>query len=287
VKVASRRRERERATKKGLRGYVAERRLIGWILAVGLGAFLLGYAATTVAFFPGFGRSAIVTVPDVRGLPAADARRALDRAGLEVEDGGAFPNPRVAPGAVLMQVPLPGEEVARGSPVRIVMSGGAELRALPEVEGRDANAARALLERMGWEVTEREERAAVREGTVVAMVPAAGTEVPVGSAVELVVSAGPPRVEVPEVTGFTREVAASRLQAVGLRLGSVEYDPYATVPPGTVARQSPEAGASLRMGGAVGVVVAGWDPAPAPPAWLEEPPEPQEEPEEAPPPGLR
>jgi beta-lactam-binding protein with PASTA domain len=263
VKVATRRRARQRAAAPGAARFVPPVRLVAAILAVGLGAFLLGYAITAFVFFPGRA-GGIVAVPDVREMPVGEARRALERLGLQVEEGGEIPNPRLPAGAVLMQTPLPGEEVARGSEVRLILSSGQETRTIPALHGRRAAEARALLEQMGWVVEVSEAQHHQAEGTVLEVRPAPGTELAVGSTVELVVSAGPPRLEVPEVTGFTVGDARTRLQAVGLRLGSVGYDPFAAVPMGTIVGQEPEAGASLPMGGAVRVVVAGYDPSPPP-----------------------
>jgi eukaryotic-like serine/threonine-protein kinase len=274
VKVATRRRARQRASEAGGGRFVPPVRLVAAILAVGVGAFLLGYAVTALVFFPGR-EGGIVALPDVRGLPVAEARRTLERLGLQVEEGGEIPNPRLPAGSVLMQTPLPGEEVARGSEVRLLLSSGPEMRTIPALHGRRAAEARLLLEQMGWVVEVSEARHHQAEGTVLEVRPAPGTELAVGATVELVVSAGPPRVEVPAVTGFTVADARSRLQAVGLQLGGVGYDPFAAVPVGTIVGQEPEAGSSLAIGGAVRVVVAGYDPSPPPPddPWgYEEPP---------------
>jgi eukaryotic-like serine/threonine-protein kinase len=270
LKVAARRREQRKRGASTVRGLLAERRLVAWVLGVGVGAFVVGYILTTLLFFPGFGGDAIVAVPDLRGMPEAQARRTMDRLGLEVELGDPMPNPRVPAGAVLMQFPLPGEEVARGSSVRITLSSGAEVRAIPDLDGMTVDEARGHLERMGWtvRVTEVEDMRAA--GTILEVRPASGQTLAVGETVELMVSSGPPRVAVPEVTGFTTRDAVTRLEAEGLRLGQVGYEPFSSAPVGTVISQSPAPGDSLRMGAGVRIVVSGYDPSPPPPPPEEE-----------------
>jgi beta-lactam-binding protein with PASTA domain len=247
------------------RAWLGAHPAVGWAVAVVALCFVAGYLVTWVLFFPGFGRSAIVTVPDLTGMQRGAAERVLGRAGLEVERGEPMPNPRLARGRVLMQVPLPGEEVTRGSTVRIVPSAGPELRTVPAVRGMTRTAAVGLLERFGFRVrvTEVEDRRA--EGTLLGLRPAAGEQAPVGGEVELVVSAGPPFVGVPEVTGAAASDARARLEAAGLTLGRVSYAPESAEAEGTVVAQQPAAGDSLRMGAGVRVTLAGPDPTPPPP----------------------
>lgn len=253
-----------------MRAYFDERRLIRWVVVTAVACFVAGYLLTWVLFFPGFGRSAIVTVPDLTDMPRGAAERALGRLGLEVERGEAVPNPRVARGRILMQVPLPGEEVARGATVRIVPSAGPELRTVPAVRGLTRSQAVGLLERYGFRVRVAEVRDRREEGTLLGLRPAAGEPAAVGSEIELVVSAGPPFVAVPELTGAAAADARARLESVGLALGGVSYAPGSDEPAGTVVAQTPAAGDSLRMGSGVRVTLAGADPTPPPP-----PPEPE------------
>ena len=81
----------------------------------------------------------------------------------------------------------------------------------------------------------------------------------------IVVSNGPPRVSVPNVVGLMPGDARVRLQAVGLSLGRVSYDPLSMDSVGSIIAQSPAAGDSLRQGYDVRVTLAGADPNPPPP----------------------
>jgi beta-lactam-binding protein with PASTA domain len=275
-----------------VRRYFDERRLLKWVLISGVSFFVLGYVLMTLLFFPGFGRSAIVTVPDLTGRTRGAAERVVERLGLEVQRGQPIPNPRMRRGRVLMQTPLPGEEVPRGSTVRIVLSSGPEMRQVPSIRGLARADAIGLLQRFGFQVAIRRIHHRSEENSLIGTLPEGGKQAPVGGRVVMVVSNGPPRMMAPNVVGLMPGDARARLQAVGLSLGRVSYDPFSTDSAGVIIAQAPAAGDSLRMGSGVRVTLAGADPSPPPPpadtaatvvadsaAAVEEPAEPAEEPE--------
>lgn len=281
-----------------VRRYFDERRLLKWVLIAGFSCFVVGYLVITLLFFPGFGRSPIVTVPDLTGRTRASAERAVERLGLRLERGDPIANPRVRRGRVLMQVPLPGEEVPRGSTVRIVLSLGPEMRAVPSIQGLSRTEAVGLLQRYGFRVALRHVQDRREEGTVLGLRPEVGKQAAVGGVVEMVISTGPPKVVVPGVVGLDAENAKARLGAAGLALGRIHYAPASLEPVGTIVAQSPAAGDSLRMGYGVRVTLAGADPNPPPPPVdsaaavvdsaaveeaVEEEPPPEPEPEDRPP----
>ncbi len=273
---------RERLHPRNLGSPFTEGRLLRWVIAVGLGGFLLGFLLITLLFFPGFGRSPIVTVPDVRGRTLSAAERALERVGLELERGDSLPNPRIAKGRVLAQVPLPGSEATRGSEVRVVISRGPEMRPVPSIRGLSLLQAQAAIARMGFGVRLLRVQNPEEEGAILGMKPQAGQLLAVGDSVEITLSAGPPKVAVPEIVGLTVADAGPRVQAVGLRIGAVSYDSASLSTPGTILSQRPAAGDSLAQGRGVRVTVAGRDPNPPPPPAPDSVP-PETPPEEEPP----
>lgn len=162
-------------------------------LAIGLGAFVVGYALTVLLFFPGWwGRGVIVTVPDVRGRTLAQAERQIERAGLEVERGNTFAHPTVPRGAILAQSPLPGQETSRGDAIRITVSAGPDQRPVPDVSGLSGDQARRVLANTGYQVQVQVVSDQRPAGQVVAVQPAAGTVLRVPARVLLQLSAGPP-----------------------------------------------------------------------------------------------
>lgn len=230
-----------------------------------MGAFVLGYLVTALVFFPGWGRRAIVTVPDLRGKPFAQARGVAEDADLHVVRGTVLFHPTVPAGAVLAQSPLPGQEVTRGAVVRVTLSGGKERLPVPDVSDLAAQQAQDLLTRIGFTVRVRSILSDRPEGRVLGTSPAAGTQVTLPAVVELTLSAGPPevvvpKVAVPDLSGLPEPAAREALRSAGLRLGNVEYAPASSVPLGGVAGQSVAPGDSVRAGTAVGITISGSPP---------------------------
>ena len=103
--------------------------------------------------------------------------------------------------------------------------------------------------------------ATVAAGSVISQAPAAGTQVLVGSSVNLVVSSGPPpAVNVPDVTGATQAAATTTIKAAGLVLGTVTKASSTTVATGLVISQNPVGGSLVPVGSAAALVVSSGNP---------------------------
>jgi hypothetical protein len=97
----------------------------------------------------------------------------------------------------------------------------------------------------------------VPAGDVISQDPIAGTSVPGGSAVDLVVSLGPLQmVDVPDVAGLPQADAEAAIVASGLIVGAVTTAYSDSVPAGDVISQDPIAGTSVLSGSAVDLVVS-------------------------------
>lgn len=219
-----------------------------WGLAIGLGTFVLGYGVTALVFFPGSDRPPVVAVPDLRELDQDRARSTLRAAGLDLELADTLPNAAVPAGRILSQTPLPGQEVAPGSPVRVIVSGGAERRPVPVVSSMTREQALRVLEASGFRVQVDEVQDLRAAGRVVGIEPRPGTELQIPAAVRLLVSAGPPLVEVPDLYGLEQEDAVAAVQAAGLRMGDIEYSFAGFRAEELVIAQEPAAGDSVPQG---------------------------------------
>ncbi|HJR16789.1 MAG TPA: PASTA domain-containing protein [Gemmatimonadales bacterium] len=129
--------------------------------------------------------------------------------------------------------------------------------ALPRVlELTEPEARRALTE-LGFRPRLDGERHsdAFPRGTIIWQDPPAGTILPPNSVVEMVVSAGPSLVAVPDIVGMSLPQASKIMSAAGVRVGSVD-----TVPGGqeadVVLATRPSAGVGRPRGAAVAVVVS-------------------------------
>lgn len=95
-------------------------------------------------------------------------------------------------------------------------------------------------------------------GVVLTQSPGAGTEVPAGSAVDLIVSAG---VTVPDVVGQTQAAATTTITSVpGLVMGAITSASSTTVAAGLVISQNPPAQTKVSGGTGVAIVVSSGPP---------------------------
>jgi len=143
-------------------------------------------------------RPETTTVPNVNGLTEEAALAALREAGLVRGTVTRQPSSSVPEGQVIASDPPQGSVVPRGSAVSYTISEGEEtVRVRPVTNTAEAEAVERLRDQ-GLEVAiERSFSLTVPEGFVISQDPAAGTEVPVGSIVTIMVSrgvepAGPP-----------------------------------------------------------------------------------------------
>jgi eukaryotic-like serine/threonine-protein kinase len=115
--------------------------------------------------------------------------------------------------------------------------------AVPAVAGQPEAAARTAIEGAGLKVGEvtSEASSTVDQGLVIASDPSGGANVDPGSTVNLVVSAGPDTVEVPNVVGLSEDRARSTLEQAGFT--SVSSRPIDSLEDeGTVVAVSPDEG---------------------------------------------
>jgi serine/threonine-protein kinase len=138
------------------------------------------------------------TVPDLTNLTQADAEAALAEAGLRLGSVTPETSETVPAGAVVRQDPPAGEKVDKDSVVNIVVSSGPPTPspspspsgvAVPNVYGMQSSIAEQELVALGLTAAFREKpNTGQQPGTVVSVKPDAGTVVPAGSTVTLVIA---------------------------------------------------------------------------------------------------
>ncbi len=190
-------------------------------------------------------------VPDVVGKTEEVARKALEASNLEVAVERRY-SLKVDNGLVISTDPASGVELKRDSAVTMLVSDGPKPVAVPTVTGQPVDAAKAAIvdAKLQVSVTEQFDDAAPA-GTVISQSPAGGKTADKQSVVELVVSKGPPLIDVPGVTGKNVTEAQQLLVAGGFQ-PSVQQLPGG---PGTVLRQSPGGGDKAPKGSTVTLYV--------------------------------
>jgi serine/threonine-protein kinase len=191
-------------------------------------------------------------VPDVVGLERAEGERRVRERGFEIQIT-QVESPRPA-GTVIAQQPDPGTVYGEGGIVALTVAGSSILIAVPDVTGLRSAPAQARLRAAGFRPRAETISSRRPRGQVVRQIPAAGTDVPRGSAVVVIVSAGRQLVEVPSVTGLTADEATAELTRAGFRT-RITRVPGAEAE-GTVIGQGPAAGSRAPRGGVVRINVS-------------------------------
>jgi beta-lactam-binding protein with PASTA domain len=135
-----------------------------------------------------------VSVPDVVTMTQAAATLIINGAALVVGSVSSASSQTVPSGSVLGQSPAAGTPVAAGSAVDLTISSGPPPVAVPSVVNMTQAGAATTISNAGLAVgtVSSASSQTVPSGSVISQNPAAGTLVAPGSAVNLVVSSGPP-----------------------------------------------------------------------------------------------
>ena len=179
-------------------------------------------------------------VPDVVTMTWDRANELMFEQDLDTERFDES-NDQIAEGNVIRTDPAAGTTVAPGQLVKVYVSTGQKMSTVPTLAGLSTDAATTALTSAGLTlgaVTTRNDPD-LTAGTVISADPAEGSEIAVGSAVNLVVASG--KVTLVDVVGYTAEAAQRALSADTLKLvPTIVEDPGCPANPGapTVAAQS-------------------------------------------------
>ena len=230
-----------------------DRLRIGVILG---SAVLAGYLVTCVAY-----PAPLITrdreVVRVLGLPRAQAEKELGQQGFKSKLDGEEPDPVIPAGHVVWQDPPPSTSLTSGTIVHLTLSSGPAPVTVPDVIAFELDQARQVMDAAGLLVNDIDSVPSASEpGLIIATRPAAGSIRQPGSAVDLVVSRGPADIRVPDLVGLKQEVARERLEAAGLRLGTITTRAGRRSPAGVVLDQRPGAGVFTPHEGRVSLVIS-------------------------------
>ena len=220
------------------------------------GALLAAIIIGVIVFLnSGFGNSnsGPVQVPSVVDQTLSDAREELEDLGLNV-DSRTVANDKPS-GIVIAQDPAAGATVERNHRVSLTVSAGPAPVTVPNVVGRSEADAQKALEAAGLRVTKtRTTDDTVASGNVIRQDPSSGEAVEKGDSVAITISTGRPKVEVPNLEGFTRSAAERTLS--DSKLSSRVITEASNQPEGSVLRTQPDAGSSVEQGSTVTIVVS-------------------------------
>ena len=160
----------------------------------------------------------MVTVPQIpAGDSVAQATAVLRKAGLTVasttEPVGGQSYTQI--GDVAGTTPAGGTSVPENKPVSVNVIEGL---ALPNLVGQNINAVQQWAGSNQITVQPTTVQSSQQQGTIVAQSPAPSTPVKQGATVSVSVSAGPPQVSIPDVTGQNCQQAQQTLQQAGFQV---------------------------------------------------------------------
>lgn len=234
---------------------------------------LSGYVAIDYWLMPSYTRHGVaVSVPDTRNLPYEQAVRVLRRHDLQAERGAGPYDPSLPREIVLEQNPAAHQTVKPGRRVYLTVNSGQTPRLrMPNLENLSRRQAINQIEAHQLQVgsVRIDSLPSPYKNTVTRQRPAAGDTIRHGAEVDLWISPGQGEqfVDVPDVRGIPFPQADSLL-LLRHRLRTVLVSDTSGLPedaPLRIARQRPQAGASVREGSEIRVTV---DPG-APPADLD------------------
>lgn len=203
----------------------------------------------------------LTDVPDVTNLSAQDAAKALEDAGLELnQDVRHEHSDDVPAGIIISQYPAAGSQLSKGSQVTITVSTGRERVTIPSLAGLNVNQATATLSQLNLRSTVTRVDSDRPDGEVLG-VAGANTEVETGTTVELRVSNNM-LMNMPEITRMTPGDADRALRNAGWtgRLVAGPTVPTgALVDDGLIGHQEVPAGNTIRKDQALGYNVWKFD----------------------------
>ncbi len=217
-----------------------------------------------------------ISVPDIRNMTESQAQTTLAQYGLTAVHDSTLDayHETYAEGNVVTYTPA-NKKVAKGTTVRYGLSKGVDPATqkvtLPALTNYVRADAENILTGLGLTVVIDNTGYSneVASGSVMAMSPAAGTEVDPGSSVTLTISQGPRTITVPNYIGYSSESARAGLASLNLNCTvdtSVEAPDAASV--GTVYYMNPEPGWEVDTGAWITVYAYGSYTPPAPTSYI-------------------
>ncbi|HEL1619976.1 TPA: Stk1 family PASTA domain-containing Ser/Thr kinase [Streptococcus suis] len=169
-------------------------------------------------------KSASIALPSLIGQAKETAQQELENLGLQVRIKEEFSSKYEA-GLVIAMDPNENAVVGKGDIVTITVSKGVAPQTLPNVVSKTESAAIQLLEAAGFLVgtVSQEYHTSIAAGSVISSDPVAGTELPAGTTINLVISKGKELI-MPNFTSgqYTYSQARSQLQSLGVNVANIE-----------------------------------------------------------------
>ena len=250
-------------------------------LVVSIAVFILMYKY----YVPYMMNQQQFSLPNIVGSKLEYSKMILEGKGLNFTLNGEEYDLLIPAGSVLRQEPSAGTMVKKGDVIKLEMSKGKKMAAVPNVLNMSVEQAAIEITKAGLipDKMDKIQSASVPKGCVISLQPQQGTTVELGSRVNLVVSEGQPKIAarkpkppapviikemVPEVVGKYLDEAQKILESKGFRLGKINKSYSDDQDFDIVLSQYPKPGMSVKKGSDVSLTINSevQSPAPAAPA---------------------
>jgi serine/threonine-protein kinase len=228
------------------------------------GAFVLGVLIFDLVIMPGItGKRDVVVAPALEGMSLTHAEAVCRRQHLDLVVAARRYSDEVPIDYVISQMPRAGASLKQGRMVRVVASDGRRMETVPELSGKSIREAESAIESAGLARgrTVRIFAPGTGQPSVAATSPSAGTRVPRGASVDLLVAMrGEPRSYLmPDLVGRDFPFAKLRLERFGFNVAHRVTKGSGGAYPNTIVEQSPRAGMKIREGETIELVVSASD----------------------------
>ena len=187
-------------------------------------------------------------VPKVVGLKLDRAKKMLTDNHMAVGSVTRAYSDTVNEGRVIKAAPKEGQSVRPDTKVNLTVSKGLPPVDVPNLLGMSQASAKSALADHGlsYGVTDQKHSMQYASGEIMSQSPTAGTSVEQGTTVGVVVSTGPPLVEVPSLKGKSLSTAIDMLADAGLKYST--YNLLPASPLNLVYSQDPDGGTMVARG---------------------------------------
>jgi beta-lactam-binding protein with PASTA domain len=200
-----------------------------------------------------------VIVPDLVGKDVVTALEQLTDLQLNTKVNGSEYSRQVPKNHIIFQEPAPGSEIKKDRDIRIIISKGPKNLLMPNLISLSERQARMIMEENG--ISQRHLThtyfKTVEKDHIIVQVPPAGTVIPRGASVDLLVSMGPRQAayKMPELAGLSLDKAVLMIEKTHLAVGDIRSRFDNHKPPNIIINQEPPAGYRTREKSAVSLVI--------------------------------
>ena len=224
-------------------------------------ALLALILVSAVYFFLNRPEPVTVEVPVVINLDQNQAVKEIEKRGLKANISRTEESDEYEKGKVMEQDPKSSTKVSENSTVNLVISSGRSVE-IPDLRDLDLTQAEDQLKEAGLKLgrTSTEYDDNVEKDLVISQSPRAGNSVQIGSAIDLVISAGQEEkivnVEVPSLVGLSEQSATNLIEQAGLSLRNIDYQNSDDVKKDHVISQSIASGTEVASQSQIDLIVS-------------------------------